>query len=166
MKFINNETYYVASVSHDHMVIAENKHGILQISEPTTRNPVVGRIEFETPLVYVGRTKELQGPTFRMPDGTLVRGHANNFDLDTEYNKDKMRNRDESNAANVKPEKVAASVKALFATLSARDLKAACELARELEKLSATKLADAVVDEIESEGEPEGIEVELEAEAV
>ncbi len=162
MKFVKDSTYFVASISHDHMVIAANKHGILQISEPTTRNEVVARIEFETPLVYVGRTKELQGPTFRLPDGTLVRGHENNFNLDSEYNKDKMRNRDESNSANTKPEKLVASVNALFATLQARDPKLAAQIARDLEKKSAQKIADMVVDAIEAEqaAAPEAPEAE------
>ncbi len=151
MKFAKDATYFVASLSHPHMCIAENAKGIKYIAEPTTRNPVCGKIEFETPLVFVGRTKELQGPTFRLPDGTLVRGHENNFNLDSEYNKDKMRNRDESNSTNTKPEKLVASVEALFGTLSARDLKLACDLARKLEKQSAQKLADQVVDAIEAE---------------
>ena len=155
MKFITNETYFVASISHSNMVIAQDKHGVEYIAEPTTRNTVIESLSFETPLVYVGRSKELKGPAFRLPDGRIVRGHENNFNLDSEYNKDKMRNRDESNSANVKPEKLVASCKALFATLQARDLKAACQLARELEKSSAQKLADQVVDQIESEGEAE-----------
>lgn len=155
MKFAKDATYFVASNSHPHMCIAQNAKGIIYIAEPTTRNGVIGKIEFETPLVYVGRTKELQGPTFRLPDGTLVRGHENNFNLDSEYNKDKMRNRDESNSANTKPEKLVASVEALFGTLSARDLKLACDLARKLEKASAQKLADQVVDQMIAEGEAE-----------
>ena len=151
MRFVKDTVYFVASISHTHMCIAENAKGIRYIAEPTTRNDVVGSIGFETPLVYIGRSKELQGPAFRLPDGTLVRGHENNFNLDSEYNKDKMRNRDESNSANTKPEKLVASVEALFGTLSARDLKLACDLARKLEKQSAQKLADRVVDQIEAE---------------
>lgn len=167
MKFAKDTTYFVVSISHDHMCIAVNGKGIRYIAEPTTRNDVVGRIEFETPLVYIGRTKELQGPTFRLPNGTLVRGHENNFNLDSEYNKDKMRNRDESNAANVKPEKLQASVKALFATLQARDLKLACETARELEKLSSARLQDKVLDEVleQVESVPEAIEGDGEEQA-
>lgn len=148
MKFVKDTIYFVASISHTHMCIAENSKGIRYIAEPTTRNAVVGSIGFETPLVYIGRSKELQGPAFRLPDGTLVRGHENNFNLDSEYNKDKMLNRDASNSHNTKPEKLAASVEALFGTLSARDLKMACELARKLEKQSAQRVADRVVDQM------------------
>lgn len=151
MKFVKGQEYNVASYTHDHMCVAVNKDGIVYISEPTTRNEIIGRIELTDKLVYEGRTKEFRGPTFKMSDGTLLRGHPNNFDLSTEYNQDKLRNRDASNSSNTKPEKLVESIKAMIGTLGARDLELAAKLAQELEKDLATKLADKVVDAIEAE---------------
>lgn len=151
-------THYAIFTHNSHMVVsvARKGEGNLQLAEPSTSNPNTGEIiQAGTELEYVGRT-ELEGakgkvPTFRTPNGTLIQGHSNNFDPETEYNKDKVRNRTEENAAKVKPEALAKSIQNIFTALVARDAKEAYQLAARLVMEANEAVADMVIDGIEEE---------------
>ena len=158
MRFIKGQMYRVFSASNDHLVISVSKkgEGCLQLAECSTSNPHTGETAgFEDELEYMGRT-ELEGskgkvPTFKTPSGTLVKGHPNNFNPDSEYNKDKVRNRSEENAANVKPESIAKSIGSLAKGVIARDAAMALNLVEELAATAQDRVADQVVDGLEAE---------------
>jgi len=87
--------------------------------------------------------------TFETKDGRKLAGHPNNFDINTEYNQDKLRNRSETNASNTKPEKLKASVESVFTALLLKDVKMAQELVTLLQERVNDKIADQVMDEVE-----------------
>lgn len=155
MQFSTNNTYQVFSAKHPHLVVTtSNKgEGCLELATPATNNPQTGEvISFEDKLVYLGRI-ELDGvkgkhPAFKTLKGTIVRGHSNHFDPNTRYSKEIVANRSDVNAANVKPEGIADSIKVLVSGLLARDPKMTLGLLQELEKVANERVADLVVDEV------------------
>lgn len=154
MKFIKGEKYRIFTHA-PHLVVSVSRkgEGNLQLAEPSTSNPHTDEVvEVTDELEYIGRV-EIEGskgkvPTFKTPAGTLVQGHRNNFDPETEYNKDRTRTRSEAGAEGMKVDTIAQSLENIFSNLLARDAKAALELATKFEKMAAEVVADQVVDSI------------------